>query len=139
EWRLDYDSHSHDVAASAFSGNFHFGKGFFSGSHYLLRPPAGLAPLQAPPRFDQVRLAAGYGNAAAPGYSMAAAVAYDAITGKLQYTTLQASHNWDCCGFSLEYRRFALASVRRENQFLVSFTLANVATFGNLKRQDRLF
>ena len=139
EWRLDYDPAGHRVAASAFTGNFHFGKGFFSGSHYLLRSPAGLSPLEASPKFDQVRLAAGIGNAAAPGFSLASAVAYDAVTGKLQYTTLQATHNWDCCGFSAEYRRFSLATVRRENQFLVSFTLANVATFGNLKRQDRLF
>ncbi|HWG38080.1 MAG TPA: LPS assembly protein LptD [Terriglobales bacterium] len=139
EWRLDYAPTGHQVAASAFSGNFHFGKGFFSGSHYLLRSPAGLSPLEASPRFDQVRLAAGIGNASAPGYSFASAVAYDAVTGKLQYTTVQASHNWDCCGFSAEYRRFSLATVRRENQFLISFTLANVATFGNLKRQDRLF
>ena len=139
EWRMDYDSHDHQVAASAFSGNFHFGKGFFSGSHYFLRTPPGLAALGAPPRFDQMRLATGYGDAAAPGYSVAGSVAYDARTGQLQYTTLEASHNWDCCGFSVEYRRFSLASVRRENQFLVSFTLANVGTFGNLKRQDRLF
>lgn len=139
EWRLDYDSHDHRVAASAFSGNFHFGKGFFSGSHYMLRPPPGLTVLGAAPRFNQMRLSTGYGNALAPGFSLAGSIAYDARTGRLQYTTLQATHNWDCCGFSLEYRRFSLASVRRENQFLVSFTLANVGTFGNLKRQDRLF
>jgi len=139
EWRLDYDSHDHQVAASAFTGDFHFGKAFFSGSHYLLRPPPGIALATSVTQFNQLRLAAGYGNAAAPGNSLAAAAAYDAATGRLQYTTLQASHNWDCCGFSLEYRRFSLASVRRENQFLISITLSNVATFGNLKRQDRLF
>lgn len=139
EWRLDYDSHDHQIMASAFSGNFHFGKGFFSGSHYMLHPPAALTLAGAVPRFNQLRLSTGYGNATAPGYSLAGGVAYDARTGQLQYTTLEATHNWDCCGFSLEYRRFALASVRRENQFLISFNLSNVATFGNLKRQDQLF
>ncbi|MGH9482167.1 MAG: hypothetical protein ACRD1L_08735, partial [Terriglobales bacterium] len=139
EWRLDYDSHRHQVAASAFSGNFHFGKGFFSGSEYLLRPPAGTSPLATPAQFDQLRLGGGYGDAVAPGYSVAAAVAYDLRSGQLQYTTFQLSHNWDCCGFSVEYRHFSLATVRRENQYLISFNLANVATFGNLKRQDRLF
>lgn len=139
EWRLDYDSHSHQVSANAFTGNFHFGKGFVSGSNYLLRPPAGLLPAAAPPVYNQMRFATGYGDALAPGLSVAGAVAYDARTGRLQYTTFQMTHNWDCCGFSVEYRRFSLASLRRENQFLISFSLANVATFGNLKHQDQLF
>lgn len=139
EWRLDYNSHDHQVAASAFTGNFHFGQGFFvSGSHYLLRPPPALSPVLAPP-FNQMRFSTGFGNTQAPGISLAGGVAYDARTGHLQYTSLQATRNWDCCGFSFEYRRFSLASVRRENQFLVSFTLANVASFGNLKRQQSLF
>ena len=139
EWRLDYNSHDHEVAASAFTGNFHFGPNlFFSGSHYFLRPPATLSPLVAPP-FNQMRFATGYGNNQAPGLSLAGAVAYDARTGRLQYTSVQATRNWDCLGFSFEYRRFSLASVRRENQFLISLTLANVGTFGNLKRTQSLF
>jgi len=40
---------------------------------------------------------------------------------------------------SLEYRRFALGSVRNENQFRFIFSLANVAAIGNLRRQERLF
>lgn len=139
EWRLDYDSHDHHISANAFTGNFHFGKGFVSGSHYLLRPPPGLLPAAAPPVYNQMRLGTGYGDALAPGLSVAGAVAYDARTGRLQYTSFQVTHNWDCCGFSVEYRRFSLATLRRENQFLVSFSLANVATFGNLKHQDQLF
>jgi len=139
EWRLDYNTHDHQVQASAFSGNFHLGKAFFSGSHYLLHPPPGLTSVGAVEAFNQMRFSGGYGNAQTPGYSLAGAVAYDARTMLLQYTTIQASRNWDCCGFSVEYRHFSLASVRIENQFLVSFTLANVATFGNLKRQNRLF
>ena len=139
EWRVDYDSHSHQISASAFTGNFHFGNAFFSGSHYLLRPPLGLVGAGLPPRFDQLRLASGYGNAEAPGTSIAGSVAYDALTGQLQYTTLQVTHNWDCFGLSMEYRRFSLATVRRENQLLISISLSNVGTFGNLKRQDQLF
>jgi LPS-assembly protein len=139
EWRMDYDSHSHQITASAFTGNFHFGNAFFSGSHYLLRPPLGLVAAGLPPRFDQLRLASGYGSATSPGTSIAGSVAYDALTGQLQYTTLQVTHNWDCFGISVEYRRFSLATVRRENQFLISISLSNVGTFGNLKRQDQLF
>jgi LPS-assembly protein len=40
---------------------------------------------------------------------------------------------------SFEYRRFSLGSVRNENQYRFAFTLANIGSFGNLKRQERLF
>ena len=40
---------------------------------------------------------------------------------------------------SVEYRRFALGSVRNENQFRFALTLANVGTFGTLRKQERLF
>jgi LPS-assembly protein len=40
---------------------------------------------------------------------------------------------------SVEYRRFALGAVRNENIYRFSFTLANVGTFGNLRRQERLY
>jgi LPS-assembly protein len=52
---------------------------------------------------------------------------------------MQIAYHWDCCGLNLEYRRFALGSVRNENQFRFNFSLANIAGFGNLRRQERLF
>ncbi|MGH9484090.1 MAG: LPS-assembly protein LptD [Terriglobales bacterium] len=139
DWRVDYDSHDHQVSASAFTGTFHFGNASISGSDYLLRPPPGAAPEGTPAQFNQLRLGVGYGNLTQPGTSLGGNIAYDARSGQLLYTTFQLSHNWDCCGFSVEYRRFSLASVRRENQLLFSFSLANIATFGNLKRQDQIF
>ncbi|MGH9466090.1 MAG: LPS-assembly protein LptD [Terriglobales bacterium] len=139
EWRLDYDSHDHEVSASAFTGNFHFGKGFFSGSDYVLHPPPGTAPLLTPSQFNQLRLGLGYGDIAQPGTSLGGNIAYDAQSGQLLYTTVQVGHNWDCCGITMEYRRFALATLRRENQLLFSFSLANIATFGNLRHQGSTF
>lgn len=139
EWRLDYDSHNHQISASAFTGNFHFGNAFISGSDYLLRPLPGAASGLILPRYNQLRLGVGYGDLTQPGTSVGGNIAYDAHSDQLLYTTFQLSHNWDCCGFSVEFRRFALASVRRENQVLFSFTLANIATFGNLKRQNQMF
>ena len=52
---------------------------------------------------------------------------------------MQTSYNWDCCGLSVEYRRFFLGLVRNENQFRVAFSLTNVGAFGNLRRQERLY
>jgi len=48
------------------------------------------------------------------------------------------TYNTDCCGFNVEYRRYN-AGVRDESRIMFSFSIANVNTFGNLKKQDRLF
>jgi LPS-assembly protein len=52
---------------------------------------------------------------------------------------VELAYNWDCCGMSVEYRRFSLASVRNENQYRFTFSLANIGSFGNLRRGERLF
>jgi LPS-assembly protein len=56
----------------------------------------------------------------------------------MQYSQTQVTYNTDCCGFSVQYRRFNLG-VRDESQFRVSFAVANIGTFGTLKRQERIF
>jgi len=56
-----------------------------------------------------------------------------------QYSALQTTYNWDCCGITAEFRRIAIGPVRSENQFRFAFTVANVGTFGTLKRQERLY
>ena len=81
----------------------------------------------------------GYGQLNKRGLSAAASFGLDANLGSLQYASAQTSYNWDCCGLSVEYRRFALGSVRNENQYRFSFSLSNVGVFGNLKRQERLY
>jgi LPS-assembly protein len=92
-----------------------------------------------PQRFNQFRLLFGYGNATKRGFSAATNVGFDANVGFLQYSSVQTSYNWDCCGVTLEYRRFALGSVRNENQFRFNFALSNIGSFGNLRRQEKLY
>jgi hypothetical protein len=48
------------------------------------------------------------------------------------------SYNFGCFVLDFEHRRFALAALRRENQFRVALSLANVGTFGNLRPRERL-
>src|SRR5439155_26372763 len=79
------------------------------------------------------------GNANKLGVSGAVNLGFDIRVNQLQYGSAQVAYNWDCCGFNIEYRRFALASVRNENQFRFTFALANVGPFGNLRRGVRLF
>jgi len=92
-----------------------------------------------PQLFNQFRLLLGYGHSGKQGFSAATNVGFDAKLGFLQYAAVQTTYNWDCCGVSLEFRRFALGSVRNENQYRFTFALANLGSLGNLRRTERLF
>jgi len=145
QWQIDYDPKRGHVNASTAFVNFRMGDFFLGGSHAFLLAPGEIVsspvptPLPAPDRFNQFRIITGYGNPSKRGWSGAVNMGFDANFNFLQYSAVQNSYNWDCCGLSVEYRRFALGSVRNENQFRFAFTLANVGTFGNLKRQERIF
>jgi LPS-assembly protein len=56
----------------------------------------------------------------------------------MQFATTEISYNSDCCGLSFQYRRFSFGT-RNENQYLVSFAIANIGSFGTLRRQERMF
>jgi len=163
QWELDYDTKKGRINSSTFLTDFHFGDFFVGASHAFLQVPGEIVisptanslgqfvPLPpcvpgtlnqaacVPTRFNQIRALLGFGSPTRRGASAAANVGFDSFFHFLQYSAAQGAYNWDCCGVSLEYRRFALGSVRNENQFRFAFTLANIETFGNLKRQLRLF
>jgi LPS-assembly protein len=40
---------------------------------------------------------------------------------------------------TMEYRRYDIANVRNENLFRFNFTLANIGSFGDLRKQERLY
>jgi LPS-assembly protein len=115
---------------------------FAPGTNTVLPPciPGGInTVLCVPEKFDQIRGLVGYGSPTKRGFSAAGNVGYDFEFKETQYTAVQTAYNWDCCGLSIEYRRFELGQVRRENQYRFAFTLANIGSFGNMKRQERLF
>jgi LPS-assembly protein len=141
EWDLDYDTKTGRINGSTALVNYHYGPFTVGGGDAFLRvidTPTS-STLANPQDFHQFRILAGYGQLNKRGLSAAASFGFDANEGNLQYATAQTSYNWDCCGMSLEYRRFALGAVRNENQYRFSFTLANVGAFGNLRRQERLY
>jgi LPS-assembly protein len=143
EWDLDYDTKKGRINASTTILNYFIGPFTFGGGDaYLLVPsetPSGPSTAPTVSEFHQFRLLMGYGRPTKRGFSTAGSLGYDTKVGVLQYAAVQATYNWDCCGVSLEYRRFALGSVRNENQYRFNFTLANIATLGNLRRQERLY
>ena len=141
EWDLDYDLKAGRINASTALVNYHYGRFTLGGGDAFLRVlDNSLATTATGARdFHQFRVLLGYGQLNKRGLSAASSFGFDANNGSLQYATAQTSYNWDCCGLSLEYRRFALGSVRNENQYRFVFTLANVGAFGNLRRQERLY
>jgi LPS-assembly protein len=141
EWDLDYDLKAGRINSSMALVNYHYGPFTIGGGDAFLRvidTPVG-TPSTSENVFNQFRVLFGYGQLNKRGLSAASSFGFDADNGSLQYATAQTSYNWDCCGLSVEYRRFALGSVRNENQYRFSFTLANVGAFGNLRRQERLY
>jgi LPS-assembly protein len=143
QWNFDYDILHGRISASTVLADHRFGNIFLGGSHAFLNAPgevliapSAVADLE---KFNQFRLLAGYGNPNKRGVSVATNVGFDVNLQFIQYGAIQTTYNWDCCGFSVEYRRLALGSVRNENQFRFALTLANIGTFGNLRRQERLF
>jgi LPS-assembly protein len=107
---------------------------FVTVAHFRLDADPILQPLS-----NQVRALFGYGSLNGKGVSAAAGISYDLTNSTLQNQLMQVSYNGSCCGLAFEYRRIALGQVRTENQFRVAFIIANIGTFGNLRRQEKIY
>jgi LPS-assembly protein len=142
QWLLDYDTKKGQINSSDVFLDYHVGPYFFGGSHALLHAPGEVflsSPLPTIDKFNQFRITTGFGNPSRRGFSLAGNLGYDLNFDSVQYTAIQTSYNWDCCGLNFEYRRFVLGPVRNESQYRFAFSLANIGTFGNLRRQERVF
>jgi LPS-assembly protein len=137
EWDLDYDFQNSRVNASTLLANYHFGQVTIGGGDAFLQIPAQSAA--SPARFNQFRAALGYGRATKRGFSAAGSFGFDAESSALQFVSAQTTYNWDCCGVTMEYRSYTVANVRNENLFRFTFTLANIAGFGSMRPQERLY
>jgi LPS-assembly protein len=96
-------------------------------------------PTVLQPLSNQVRMLMGYGSETRRGFNVTTGISYDIANSALQNQLVQISYNSSCCGLAVEYRRIALGQVRTENQFLVSFLVANIGNFGNLRRREHIF
>jgi LPS-assembly protein len=148
QWEIDYDNRLGEINASTAFIDYRIGDIFVGGSHVFFRETGILTPDSSgvipPPDFNQYRILVGYGHPNKQGPSAGASIGYDQHFNYLQFAAAQTSYNWDCCGLSFEYRRFQLGSttigsIRNENEFRFALSLANIGTFGNMRRQERLF
>ncbi len=132
-WQADYDPRFHAIVDSGFALDYHLRKYFFSAGDYEVHTNTLLVPYG-----NQYRARVQYGDPNKRGWNAGVEAVYDYRQRVLEYTTAMVTYNTDCCGFNVEYRRYN-AGIRDESQFEWSFSIANVGTVGNLKKQDRLF
>jgi LPS-assembly protein len=132
-WMADYDPLYHTFVNSMLSTDVRIKKYFVSVGSNILKPPIAIAPPA-----DQVIAQLGYGDPNRKGWNAALSTVYDFHLGYQQFAIIQVTYNTDCCGFSAEYRRFDFGAVN-DSQYKFSFSIANIGTFGNLKKQERIF
>jgi LPS-assembly protein len=133
EWRTDYDPLKSEIVNSGLTLDWRKASYFLSAGHNQVRDDPVLGPSS-----NQFRGMAGIGNENRRGWNAGFSAYYDYKKDILQYAMTQVTYNTDCCGFSVQYRRFAFGT-RNENQFRVAFAIANIGSFGTLKRQERMF
>jgi LPS-assembly protein len=133
EWRADYDPLRGYMVNSGFSADGRVSDVFISLGHNQVRLPRYLSPSA-----NQFRGLVGLGKENRRGWSAAFTAVYDYRERVLQFAMTQVTYNTDCCGYSVQYRRFSFGT-RNENQFRIAFAVANVGSFGTLKRQERIF
>lgn len=135
QFRLDYDPVRGKIGAIGSLLKIRpYRESFLTLAHFSTRTAEILQP-----RSNQVRVFGGYGDINRPGLNAILGFSYDIQRNFLQNQTAMVSLNGSCCGLAFEYRRLALGSVRTENQFRVALLIANIGTFGNLRRQEKIF
>jgi len=134
EWRNDYDPQRGKVVNSGLTVDANTANFNVSIGHYAVRS----LRLLTPPS-NQMRAMIRYGSINKRGWNLGFSTVYDYRQAIMQYANSHVTYNTDCCGFSLEWRRFALGSTRNENQFRLALSIANVGSFGNLKKQEKMF
>ncbi len=135
EFRLDYDPVRQRITTAESLVKMHpYGKVELTVAHYSIDASALLQPLS-----NQIRALVGYGDINHKGWSGSLGLSYDIRQGIAQNELAQVSYSGSCCGLAFGYQRLALGTIRTENQFRLALIIANIGTFGNLRRQDKIF
>lgn len=139
QWDLDYDPKDGRLGADNLFAGYSWGHTTVGLGHALLNAVDEKGTSASLIQSQQVQPFLSIGKPSGTGFNLAANGGYDFVHGALQYAGVQAVYNWNCCGISLGYRRFALGSVRDETQYLYSFTLANFGSVGDIRRSNSVF
>jgi LPS-assembly protein len=107
---------------------------FFTVAHFDIHTDPVLQPTS-----NQIQAMAGYGDLNRRGWNTSFGISYDAHQHLFQNQVAEISYNGSCCGIAFEYRRLALGPLRTENQFRIALLIANIGTFGNIARREKIF
>jgi LPS-assembly protein len=139
EWDMDYDPKGGRLDVDNVFAGYSAGRATFGIGHSLLNAVDEKGGAASLIQSQQLQPFIEFGKPNATGFNLAANGGYDFVNRSLQYAGVQTVYNWNCCGISLGYRRFALGSVRDETQYLYSFTLANFGSVGDIRRSNTVF
>jgi len=136
ESRLEYDPQRHHLTTIGTLFKIHpYEKLTMTFAHFDIDEN----PLVLQPHSNQVRALLGYGDQTQSGWYLTTGFSYDVEQRFLQNQVVQGGYNGSCCGLQFEYRRIALPTIREENQFRVALVIANLGSFGNVRRQDKIY
>jgi len=133
EWRVDYDPMLGRIVNSSFQGNVRLSKYFFGIGHTVVNTN----PVVTAPN-NQINVIVAVGNQNRKGWNAGVNAFYDLDRHVLDFATVEITYNTDCCGISTEWRRYNFG-VRDDTQYRLSFSIANVGSFGNMRKQERIY
>jgi len=146
ELRADLNPSGGGVLNAGITSHLRHGPVGLSLTDFFINRTAGLSTPLVPsealarlPSFHLLRAVASYGDVNRKGLSGAFGMDFNFAQRVAHQAVSQVSYNFGCFAVDFEFRRFALGQVRRENQYRVSLSLANIGTFGNLKPREKLY
>jgi LPS-assembly protein len=146
ELRADFSPSGGGVLNAGITSHLRHGPVGLSLTDFFINRTAALSTPLVPvvsaatiPSFHLLRTVATYGDTNRKGFSGAFGLDFNFAQRIAHQAVSQVSYNFGCFALDFEYRRFAVGDLRRENQFRVALSLANIGTFGNLKPRERLY
>jgi hypothetical protein len=146
ELRADLSPSGGGVLNAGITSHLRHGPVGLSIADFFINRTAGLSTPVTPggdlsqlPSFHLLRAVASYGDVNHKGLSGAFGMDFNFTQKVAHQAVSQVSYNFGCFAVDFEYRRFAFGDIRRENQYRVSLSLANIGTFGNLKPREKLY
>ena len=139
QWDLDYDPRAGNFGADNLFAGYSWGRTTVGVGHALLNAVDESGSAASTVKSQLLQPFLSIGKPSGKGFNLAGNGGYDYALNSLQFASAQAVYNWNCCGLTFGYRRFALGPIRNETQWLYSFTLANFGSVGDIRRTNTAF
>ena len=133
EYRVDYDPLFKHISNNEINTSYRWSKYFVTVGDSEVNTDPVIAP-----NSNQIHALFGWGNQTRKGWNGATSIYYDYLRHTMVFATTQITYNTDCCGISFEYNRFNIGA-RDDTQYRVAFAIANMGSFGTLRKQERIF